>query len=140
MTRQEFVALRDLPGKMINADIVWRSERGTRPNKVFNKIPVVNSLGHVVWLNGTYKPNLHAVTYNFVLEGVGAICRIDTNGTLHADAGRTHKHDLQQPDDPDRNLPAAVVRLDLENKSAREVWRVLCSQANIVHRGTFADP
>jgi hypothetical protein len=54
---------------------------------------------------------------------------------------RTHKHALVSEDDPRLNLPIRVTpRPDLEGKSAREVWRVLCEQANIEHIGQFIDP
>ncbi len=142
MTRLEFIQLRDLPGKTVEADIVWRSERGTRPNKIFNRILVKNSLGLEVWLNGTYKPVLPGITYNFVLVGTGPICRVVVNGPEHSGLGRTHKHDLQDPTDsePARNLPTAIARPDLDGKNARQVWDVLCRQANILHRGKFHDP
>ena len=142
MTRAEFLYLRDLPGKIIDSDIVWKQEKGVRPNKVFSRVLVKNSLGLEVWLNGTFKPTLVATTYNFVLLGTGPICRVDVNGPEHQDQGRTHKHDLRFVEDsePGRNLPTAVARPDLASKDARQVWDVLCKQANIFHRGRFYDP
>lgn len=72
MTRTEFEELRDLPGKSIQDDIVWSQERGMGPNLVFRDVAVVNTLGCPLVLNGTFKPLLSAVTFNFVLRGTGA--------------------------------------------------------------------
>lgn len=138
--RAQFEALRDLPCKVIASDIVFQSGRDTRPNLTFDSIAVDNSLGHDVVLNGTYKPGIPSITFNFVLRGVGPICRVDVNGTIHGDAGRTHKHDLTATGDPRLNLPHAIARPDLEDISVWEVWQMLCQQAKITHTGLFVDP
>ena len=140
VNRQEFENLRDLRGKRIVGDIVWDSPRDGKPNLVFDQIPVENSAGWDVILNGTYKPGIPALTFNFVLRGSGPICRIDVNGTIHGAAGRTHKHDLRRDDDPRKNLLTAVPGPDLDNKSVVEVWNSLCVAANIEHVGTLRDP
>lgn len=142
MNRHEFEALRDVADKRIAADIVFQQRKETSPNLTFDEVVVENRLGFDVVLNGTYKPALPAVTFNFVLRGVGPICRVCVNGTIHRGAGRTHKHDLRHDDDTKghKNLPEAVARPDLEGRSAREVWETLCRQANIVHSGAFVDP
>lgn len=140
MDRAQFEALRNLPGKKISADIQFTPSRETSPNLTFAKIKVDNSLGWDIELNGTYKPGVPSVTFNFVAIGVGPVCRIDVNGQEHKPAGRTHKHDLRQASDPKGNLPLAVPRLDLVDKSPVEIWRILCTQANINHTGSFLDP
>ena len=140
MNRQEFLHLRDLPGKRITANIEWASPRDGKPNLIFEQVPLENSAGFDVVLNGTYKPDIPAITFNFVLLGIGPICRVDVNGTIHRDAGRTHKHDLRHEADPRRNLPTAIARADLEGKTAWEVWLDLCEKANIEHTGSFNDP
>ena len=140
MNRHEFEQLRDLPGKRIAVNVAFATPRDAKPNLVFDQIVVENSLGWDVLLNGTYKPDIPAISFNFVIRGVGPVCRIDVNGTIHGAAGRTHKHDLQTEDDPRLNLPHATGRPDLGGRSAREVWETLCQQANIVHEGTFHDP
>jgi hypothetical protein len=140
MNRQEFEHLRDLPGKRVTADIVWTSPPGGRPNLVFDQVVLENSAEWDVVLNGTYKPGIPSVTFNFVLRGIGAICRVDVNSTVHGDAGRTHKHDLRDETDPRANLPHAAARPDLTDKSAREVWLDLCQRAKIKHTGIFNDP
>lgn len=140
MNRQEFEQLRDLPGKRITADIVFSSHSKAGPNRVFEQVQVENSLELDVVLNGTYKPDIPSITFNFVIRGVGPICRIDVNGTIHGAAGRTHKHDLQRDSDPRTNLPDVVPRPDLVGKSPREVWEILCKQAGMIHTGNFVDP
>jgi hypothetical protein len=102
---------------------------------------VENALNYDLVLNGTYKPDIPAITFNFVLRGVGPVCRVCVNGTLHPPAGRTHKHDLRKESDPRNNLPTAVARPDLENRATvKEVWDILLQQANITHTGTFNEP
>lgn len=140
MTPQEFQQLRDLPGKLVLADIEFKSGKDLRPNLTFDQVAIINDLGWEVFINGTFKPDLPAVTFNVTLRGVGAICRIDVNGTIHKTAGRTHKHDLRREEDPRNNLPTAVARPDLAGKSAREVWEDFCQRANIQHTGKFIDP
>jgi hypothetical protein len=140
MNRQEFEHLRALPGKRITADLSWSSPRDGKPNWIFDEVVVENSADLDVVLNGTYKPNIPAVTFNFVLRGVGPICRIDVNGTIHGNAGRTHKHDLRRETCPRDNLPNASSRSDLDGKTAREIWNELCELAHIEHAGKFQDP
>lgn len=141
MTRAEFELLRNLPDKRIAADIAFQQSKATSPNLTFENVPVENSLGLEVLVNGTFKPNLPCVTYNFHIKTAGGpVCRVCVNGTKHGNAGRTHKHDLRHESDPRNNLPTAVARPDFQNKTAREVWATLITQANIQHTGTFTDP
>ena len=141
MTRAEFEQLRNLPGKRIAADIAFQPSKATSPNLTFENVAVENSLNWEVLLNGTFKPDLPAVTYNFHIKTAGgAVCRVCVNGTKHGSAGRTHKHDLQHESDPRNNLPVDVARPDLVGKTAREVWATLMQQANIQHTGNFTDP
>lgn len=139
-TPAEFHQLRNLPGKIIAADIEFKAGKDFRPNQTFEGINILNSLGWEVTLNGTYKPDIPAVTFNFSIRGIGPICRVDVNGTTHGAAGRTHKHDLRRDEDPRRNLPSATARPDLVGKTPREVWEDLCQRAGIQHTGRFIDP
>lgn len=140
MTRLEFERLRDLPNKFVDETIVWLPERGMGPNLVFKDVQVLNSLGLPIVLNGTYNPKVISITYNFVLRGIGPICRVDVNGKNHGNVGRTHKHSLMMPEDPALNIPHAEMRLDLVGKTALEVWTDLCARARIQHRSTFTNP
>lgn len=140
MNRKEFELLRDLSDKVIESDIIWSQKKGMAKNLVFDKIQVLNSLGFDVLLNGTYKPALKAISFNFVVSGIGPICRLEINGLSHGKAGRNHKHDLNDESDPCNNLPYAINKDDLANKNPTELWRILCSFANIKHNGNFIDP
>jgi hypothetical protein len=140
MNRNEFKALRNLPDKRISADIRFELKQPTSPNLTFEDVVVENSLNYEVVLNGTFKPDIPSVTFNFVLRGTGPICRLCVNGTIHPGAGRTHKHDLRQDSDPRNNLPAAVPRPELDGRNAKQIWETLLQQANIEHTGTFHDP
>ncbi len=140
MTPAEFQQLRDLPGKVVAADIEFKSGKDSRPNQTFEGISVLNALNWEVLLNGTYKPDVPAITFNFSIRGIGPVCRVDVNGTIHGNAGRTHKHDLRREDDPRRNLPSALARPDLVGLTPRQVWEDLCQRAQIQHTGVFIDP
>lgn len=141
MTRAEFEQLRNLPGKRIAADIIFQQSKATSPNLTFENVLVENSLNWEVVVNGTFKPDLPSVTYNFHIKSAGGgVCRVCVNGMKHGDAGRTHKHDLQHESDPRNNLPNAVPRPDLEGRTARDVWEALLQQANIEHTGAFTNP
>ena len=141
MNRAEFERLRSLQGKRITSDIEFTELRQARPNLVFDGISVENVDGWDVVLNGTYKPGVPAITYNFVLRGFGPICRIEVNGTSHPGVGRTHKHELRKETDSRLNLPGPTVRADIQQSSSpRQVWELLCKEAKIEHTGEFKDP
>lgn len=138
MNRAEFEALRDLPDKEVAGDIVFTPKNAT--TLVFEDVPVVNSLGLDLILNGSFKPDIPAVKYNFCIKGMGPICRVDVNGSIHGSEGRTHKHDLQTDSCPRNNLPFAKARTDLERLTALQVWQKVCAMANIQHTGRFEEP
>lgn len=141
MNRIEFEELRNLPGKIIRDDIVFNVTSATgSQTKVVGPLRVENSLGIDLFLNGAYRPWEDGVTYNFAVDKVGPICRVDVNGTNHQTQGRTHKHSLTKETDPKNNLPEAVARPELSSMTAKQVWDVLCKEANIIHEGSFFDP
>ena len=90
MNQLEFQALRNLHGKRISGDILFIRTTSSGPNLVFENVVVENTEDLEVVLNGTYSPNLPSLTFNFVLRGLGPICRLDVNGTIHKSVGRTH--------------------------------------------------
>lgn len=137
MDRGEFEALRSLPNKEISDDILFRRENGTTLS--FNGIKVKNSMNVDLVLNGTFKPDFPSVIYNFSVRGLGPICRVCVNNTVHTGT-RTHKHELVSERCPRRNIPNATPRPDLEQMTARQVWDDLCMRANITHTGKFIDP
>ena len=140
MNRQEFERLRDLPGKHIAADIEFVASKATSPNLTFDGIRVENELGLDVFVNGTYKPEIPSFSFNFRVGQLGPICRVSVNSMHHKGVGRTHKNDLRDETDPRLNLPVAIARTDLEGKTTREVWEILCRQARIEHTGKFVAP
>lgn len=140
MTRIEFETLRDLPGKTISSDIIYIKKPDYGGNLAFSQISVENDTGWDVLLNGTYKPEIPTITFNFVVRGIGPICRVCVNGSFHGTSGRTHKHSLRDPNDPRSNLPTALPRPDLDGKTVVEVWETLCLEANIKHTGKFISP
>lgn len=140
MTRTEFHALRDLPGKTINADIVFRPVASNGGNLTFDNIPVENEGGWPVIVNGTYKPDIPTITYNFYIRSEGPICRVCVNGVYHDPGGRTHKHELRSEEDQRTNLPTVINRPDLDGLSPREIWEMLMRDARINHTGKFIDP
>src|SRR5262245_33957174 len=121
MNRAEFEQLRNMPDKEINNDIVFQVENVT--TRGFDNVIVSNSLGIDLVLNGIIKPDIPAYKFNFYVRGVGPICRVEVNSTIHQNAGRTHKHELRKESCPRRNLPHAVARPDLEQMSLQEIWQ-----------------
>lgn len=141
MDRFEFEQLRDLPDKEILKDVNFVSKKSARPVYVLEPLPVGNSLGLDLLLGGTYNPVIARISFNFIIRGVGPICRFCINGRLHPGAGRTHKHDLTQESDPRHNLPTSVVeRPDLAGISLQDAWRRICAQAKIRHAGKLSGP
>ncbi len=141
MDRDEFILLRDLPDKEVAEDLIFRAERNL-PEGVYRtgQVGVENSLAYPVVVEGHYTRATKAVTFTFILEGTGPICRFDVNSTIHGDAGRTHKHDLRTPRCPAQNLPHAVARRDLENLGPRELWELICRLVKIRHTGRLELP
>lgn len=137
MNRNDFKILRGLDDKYIVDDIEFN---GSGPNLSFGNILVYNSIGYTIILNGAYSPRTKKVTYNFVLKDICPICRVDVNGTVHRDKGRTHKHELINEADPQRNLPEANARPDLEGKTPGQLWEIICKEAKIEHKGKFREP
>lgn len=140
MNRREFELLRDLPDKRIAADVRFAPARATDPNLTFSGIELENSAGWAVRVNGTYKPQIPSITFNFTIPDVGPICRVDINGPIHKPVGRTHKHSLRHDDDPRKNLPTADAVPEFDRLTPREAWNLICESAHIRHDGTFFDP
>lgn len=141
MNRQEFEYLRDLPDKEIIDAIIFL-QKDSKSTLTFERIRVHNALGIELFLNGSYVPGIPSLKFNFSVRGVGAICRIEVNGREHPPAGRTHKHSLTSDSCPRVNLPHAVARhdLDIYRQSPREIWEIVCREANIRHSGEFREP
>jgi len=141
MDRHTFETLRDLPGKTISVPIRLSQKQSTQPILSADRIPIENSEGVTLWMNLNYNPETGAKGINVTLVGEGPICRLDVDGANHRDAGRSHKHSLQDERSIRRCLRDGVIpRADLSGKPMREVFDDFCRSANIVHTSTFADP
>lgn len=89
-------------------------------------------------LNIAFNPESGAKTINVSVQGIGAICRLDVDGPAHRPAGRSHKHSLQTPRCPARNLGQNVTdRPELSGKAISELFMIFCELAKIEHRGAF---
>lgn len=141
MDRTQFTALRDLPGKRIDQDLVYDEDPAHAPLMRLRPVEVFNTGGVKVRLVGSYHPTLDRIGFTFhCKEAGGPICRVDVRGPNHKQAGRTHKHDLHRESDPANDLPTAVARPDLEALAIVAVWQDLCTRAQILHTGAFVDP
>lgn len=140
MNRTEFEYLRDLPDKVIGADLRLTQRKETSPAWVADGIVIENVAEVQLRLNITYNPETGSKTFNVHVPGVGPICRLDVDGTSHKDQGRTHKHSLKTERCPARNLPWAVAMPALAGLPLLEVFRSFCEMANIRHEGSFEDP
>lgn len=107
---------------------------------VFENAALKNPFDYDIVLNGSFNKKTGALKFNFLMRGVGPICRVEVNGAIHGDAGRTHKHDIRKDSDPRMDLPHAEARPDLIGKTPKEVWEDLCKRAKIEHTGNFVDP
>lgn len=142
MNRDQFTDLRDLPDKVIASDIEFLPDKAISTTLSFDQVEVENGLGYELVLNGSYIPNIPALKFNFVVKGVGAICRIEINGVVHKPIGRTHKHALIDENCPRKNLPHADARpdLDLHTHTPRQIWETVCQESGILHTGKFVEP
>jgi hypothetical protein len=141
MNRRDFETLRDLPGKTISGPIKLSQKQATHPLLTTERIPIQNSQGVTVWMNINFNPETGAKAINVTLVGEGPICRLDVDGSCHGDAGRSHKHSVQDENSVRRSLRDGVVpRPDLNGKSLRVVFEDFCTAARIVHDGTFEAP
>ncbi len=141
MNRRDFETLRDLPGKAISGPIKLSQKQATHPLLTAERIPIHNSQGVTVWMNINFNPETGAKGINVTLVGEGPICRLDVDGSCHGDAGRSHKHSVQDDHSVRRGLRDGVIpRPGLDGKSLREVFENFCLAANIVHNGAFEVP
>ena len=141
MNRNEFEAIRNIPGKKIVNDIRFSKRAAAAPALVADGISIENAAGVDLRLSITVNPEIGSKTFNVHIPGVGPICRLDVDGTIHRPAGRSHKHSLQTDRCPDRNLSDGVVdRAELSGKGVRDLFAEFCATAHISHTGAFVAP
>lgn len=140
MDRAQFVALRDQPDKRINGDISFQRKQDLRP-QLMADATIERSGGPPLRITMLYNPETGTKGICVIPPGAeGPVCRLDVDGQRHRDAGRSHKHALQTPECPRRNLPDATARPELSGLTMKQVFDQFCSEANIVHAGTFHEP
>lgn len=142
MDRNEFEALRDLPGKTIAEDIVLQETKDNHPLYTA-RVTIRNDIGIDARLQITWNYETDAKSLNVWIPGVGPICRLDVDGPPHKPYGRCHKHSLKLPDCSSNviNLSRDIIdRNDLSSKSIKEVFTDFCQKACIEHHGEFHVP
>lgn len=126
--------------KVINSDIRYIVDVNNSTSLVCKDIVIENPAGYQLKMDACFKPEIGTVKFNFSIKGVGPICRLCVNGTIHGDVGRNHKHELKDERDVSMNLPFAIRRDDLVDRSVKEIFDILCENANITFNGTFHSP
>lgn len=126
--------------KEINSDIKYVKDTNNSSSLVCKDIIVENDLGYQLKIDAYFKPEIGTVKFNFSIKGKGPVCRLCINGSNHGEVGRNHKHELTEESDCSYNLPFAIRRDDLVNKSVKEIFDILCRNANIKFNGTFSSP
>lgn len=140
MVRSDIDALWSLADKCVNGDIVFVPHRSVPNVFSFERLEILNSMMDGVYMNGHFNCSVPCVTFNITIEGVGAVSRYCVGGPKHGNVGRFHQHSVRREDDIRKQLPYAVRRDELRGLRAKRVWEVICSEANIVHVGTFFEP
>lgn len=140
MTLAEFDQLWNEEDKCIMEDIQFGACNSSGGSFCFEKLQVVCQSGMPLEIYGTYQCETGAITYNFVVQGIGPVTRYDAGGPEHKDATRFHRHVPQSHTDFRQNLPYAEPRADLQGRTAEEIWTVVCSEARISHTGAFFPP
>lgn len=134
MTPDEFVQLGTMDDKTISAHTEFvRKKPLVQDFLCFDRTGADKAFGLEVLLNGSHDRRTGETTFNFVMQGVGPVCRVDVNGNEQGNAGSTHKRELQKESCPRQNLRYAEARPDFADKTPREIWERLCRQAKIEH-------
>jgi hypothetical protein len=135
MDRSEFERLRELTGKTLKGDIVLRRP-SARAYFESGRMRIETGENIEVFVVVRWNPETDAKTVNVDVAGVGPICRLDIDATVHPPAGRHHKHSLRGSQCPEENLKRDVVaRNDLAGQDISAVFAEFCRVANIKHDG-----
>ena len=140
MERNEFEALRDLPGKVIRQDIRLSRRAPLKPAMSAEGIRIESEASVELLLSITHNPEIGGKTFNVHVRGGKAICRLDVDGTPHRPCGRSHKHSLQSSRCLERNLPHAEDLPDLSGSTLTEAFQAFCAMAHVTHEGDFHVP
>lgn len=137
MNKDSFTRLRKSSNKFIKGNIQLKPRISGADIVYSEDIELTNDCNQSVILNIRHHLKTKMSSFDFRLKGqIGsAICRLEVNAASHKGAGRTHKHELQDPDCLKNNLPYAYPCPELEAKTIVEQWAWLCTKANIQHEG-----
>ena len=139
MDKAEFQRLRDLPNKKIIGDIRLREHRALR-GYIAEEVRIENSADTDLRMTVSWNPETDKVKFNVYIPGIGPICRLEVRSKRHGNAGRSHKHSVENERCPDMNLPIAVGRVDLENRTLGDLFGAFCEMASITHEGRLVLP
>jgi hypothetical protein len=140
MRQKDFEELWNSRNKCINETISYVPHRTIPDTWVFDGIDVMNSTENEMVLNGTFHCGTGEIVFNFRVPLVSAFRRYDIGGGIHRDSGRNHVHITRKDNCIARKLPFAIRRDDLRGKTPKEVWQVVCLEADIAHTDTFFGP
>jgi hypothetical protein len=134
MTRSEFEALLQAPGKRFAGPVILRPDPH-QPYRLVGDGLIQADDGSEAMVHISHNTMTGSKTINVAVCGVGPVCRLDVDGPVHKNAGRSHKHELQSSGCPRLNLPQASARTDLSGSSIEDLFRAFCSEAGIRSRG-----
>jgi len=141
VNRHDFEVLRDLPGKRIDVPIRLAQKQATQPIWSADRIPIVNDADVLILMNINFNPETGAKGINVTLVGEGPICRLDVDGARHGDAGRSHKHAVQDEQSIRQRLCDGVLaRAELSGRTLSEVLATFCDEARIALTGPVELP
>lgn len=128
--------------KSITDDVFFAASASHTDIYVFDRIRFVGENCEGFAINGNYNCRDGSMTFNFYIEGIGAVRRFDLGGSEHGSIGRYHEHILYREQDasPLYNLPHAVRREDLKGMEPLHAWLKICLEAHVTHTGLFKDP
>jgi hypothetical protein len=140
MDSNQYESFWAMPDKCINEEIVFDPHPTIQGVFAFEHVEVITPGYEGVLLNGWYHCKIGAITYNFTLNGVGAISRYCAGNQVHGDGGRYHQHYIGSKSCVRRQLPRVYRRDDLRGLTAKQVWDQLCADAKITHTQIFFEP
>jgi hypothetical protein len=141
MNQSEFEALLADPLKSIGSDITWSADVDHSPSVEF-RAEVSNSLGHPLFVRGSYNALAATLTYALIHRTVGRIYGLDLGKDHHNPScnlvGEKHKH---RWDDRVRDKNAYVPNdITARVDDPVSVWKQFCEEARITHSGTMTEP
>jgi len=141
MTEGEFHDLLIDQTKVITVDISWTSDL-EHPLWVNFKAPIESSSGWPIFLKGSFNLQTQALSFTIIHKPAGRIYALDLGkGHQNPDLtklGDKHKHRWTLAyKDKEAYVPADIT---FDGSEPLEVWQQFCTEAKIIHNGTFDRP